>query len=211
MAGVAALGMVTPAFPAGFHIREQGAKAMGMGNAFVAQADDASALFYNPGGLAFQKGSQASLGVTIIQVPETVFEGKTWLGDKDNGGVEFSGKQSSRPDIFFPPNLYLTYALDSAPVSFGVAMNSLYPLAKRWDATSPFRDDVKEVAIKPVNVNPTVAFRWKNLGLAFGVDYTYASLWLENSPYTTIYDGAGNPVNLNLGDLEVEGMGDGWG
>ena len=31
---------------AGFHIREQGAKAMGMANAFVAQADDPSAIFY---------------------------------------------------------------------------------------------------------------------------------------------------------------------
>ncbi len=207
----AVLGMAAPAFPAGFHIREQGAKAMGMANAFVAQADDPSAIFYNPGGLAFQEGTKASLGITIIQVPETEFEGTTWLGDPKAAGSEFTGKQSARPDIFFPPNIYVTTALKSYPVSFGVGVNSQYPLAKRWDTTSPFRDDVKEVAIKPINVNPTVAFRWKNLGLAFGVDYTYGTLWLENSPYTTVFDGAGNRVNLNVGDLEVEGTGSGWG
>jgi len=47
------LSVVSSAFGAGFHIHDQGAKAMGMGNAFVAQADDPSALFYNPAGIAF--------------------------------------------------------------------------------------------------------------------------------------------------------------
>jgi long-chain fatty acid transport protein len=38
---------------AGFHIRAQGAKAMGMANAFVTQADDPSAIFDNSAGIAF--------------------------------------------------------------------------------------------------------------------------------------------------------------
>lgn len=67
---------------AGFHIREQGAKAMGMANAFVAQADDPSAVFYNPAGIAFQEGTAISLGVTIINVPETEFKGTTYSGDR---------------------------------------------------------------------------------------------------------------------------------
>ncbi|NLC71752.1 MAG: hypothetical protein GX751_10380, partial [Desulfuromonadaceae bacterium] len=37
------LSTVSVAFGAGFHIHDQGAKAMGMANAFVAQADDPSA------------------------------------------------------------------------------------------------------------------------------------------------------------------------
>ena len=43
-----------PAIQAGgFAIPEQGAKAMALGGAFAAQADDPTALFYNVGGLAF--------------------------------------------------------------------------------------------------------------------------------------------------------------
>ncbi|MEA3466103.1 MAG: outer membrane protein transport protein [Thermodesulfobacteriota bacterium] len=71
---------------AGFHIREQGAKAMGMANAFVAQADDPSAIFYNPAGIAFQDGTQVSLGVTVINVPETEFNGTTTIGENDTYG-----------------------------------------------------------------------------------------------------------------------------
>lgn len=79
-------------FGAGFHIREQGAKAMGMANAFVAQADDPSAIFYNPAGIAFQSGTQVSLGVTVVKVPETKFTGTTKLGDvTPNLGVENTG------------------------------------------------------------------------------------------------------------------------
>ena len=189
------------AFGAGFHIHEQGAKAMGMANAFVAQADDPSALFFNPAGIAFQKGTQISLGVTVINVPETEFNGTTQLG---NGGGALATDEKARSDIFFPPNFYLTHSMENQPISFGIGFNSIYPLAKRWPGNSNFRDQVKELAIKPFNVQPTVAYRidkW-NLALAGGIDYTYAMVWLENSPY-------GGP--LELGNMEIEGSGDGWG
>lgn len=208
----AILGVAATAFPAGFHIREQGAKAMGMANAFVAQADDPSAVFYNPAGIAFLKGSQASLGVTVIDVPETEFRGTTWLGDPSLPASKYEGvKLNARSDIFYPPNFYATTSLKSAPVSFGIGLNSLFPLAKRWDSSSPFRDEVKEISIKPMNVNPTVAYRFGNFSLAVGFDYTWAILSLENSPFATVFDNAGNKVNLEVGDLQMEGTGGGWG
>ncbi|NLV24052.1 MAG: transporter [Deltaproteobacteria bacterium] len=194
------VGAVSNAFGAGFHIHDQGAKAMGMANAFVAQADDPSALFYNPAGIAFQEGSQISLGVTTIMVPETEFKGSTRLGTTTINNVN----EKARGDVFFPPNLYITHSLENVPLSFGIGFNSIYPLAKRWKSTSPFRDEIKEIAIKPFNVQPTVAYRFDkwNLSVAAGIDYTYAMVWLEKSPYM----GA-----TGLGDMEIEGDGDGWG
>ena len=38
-----------------------GARASGMGEAFVALADDATAVFWNPAGLAFQQGKEITL------------------------------------------------------------------------------------------------------------------------------------------------------
>ena len=43
------------AFGSGFSIFEQGAKATAMGGAFVATADDPSAIFYNVAGIAQQR------------------------------------------------------------------------------------------------------------------------------------------------------------
>ncbi|MDQ6988240.1 MAG: outer membrane protein transport protein, partial [Mariprofundaceae bacterium] len=52
----------TPLIAGGFFIPEQAAKASGMANAFVAIADDASANWYNPAGLAFLPKSGVQFG-----------------------------------------------------------------------------------------------------------------------------------------------------
>ena len=44
-----------------FSIAEQGAKASGMGTAYTAIADDGSAMYYNPAGIAFDSRSKSLL------------------------------------------------------------------------------------------------------------------------------------------------------
>jgi len=48
-------------FAAGFRLPEAGAKAMGMGFAFTAQADDPSAIYFNPAGLTQLQGTNLML------------------------------------------------------------------------------------------------------------------------------------------------------
>jgi len=184
---------------AGFHIHEQGAKAMGMGNAFVAVADDPSAIFFNPAGLAFQEGTRISLGVTTIFVPETQFNGRAVL----TPGVS----EEARSDLFFPPNLYFTRSLNDSPLSFGFGINSQFPLAKRWADTSAFRDVIKEISIKPLNFNPTVSYQFRelNLSVGAGIDYTWAQVWLNKHTNPLLGQSSEN------GELELEGDGGGWG
>lgn len=52
VAGLAVLVMVTGAVGANFNLTGQGARAMGMGGAFIGIADDATAISWNPAGLA---------------------------------------------------------------------------------------------------------------------------------------------------------------
>src|SRR5690242_14407842 len=54
------------AHAAGFAIAEQGTAATGMAGAFTAKADDASAIYFNPAGLAPQKKLQVYLGGLLI-------------------------------------------------------------------------------------------------------------------------------------------------
>src|SRR5258705_4907594 len=60
------------AFGAGFSIFEQGAKASGMAGAFVATADDPSAVFYNPAGIANQRELSVLARATFLQFTEQV-------------------------------------------------------------------------------------------------------------------------------------------
>jgi len=67
LAAALVLAGVQTAEAGGFMIGEMGARATGMGNAFTAVADDASAAWYNPAGIAFDgAGAQIQLGAAGI-------------------------------------------------------------------------------------------------------------------------------------------------
>lgn len=196
----AVVGTATMSFGAGFKIAEQGAKAMAMGNAFAAQADDPSALAYNPAGIAFLKGAQMQVGTTTIVVPETTFTGATKISRPT------TVSEKANQDIFIAPTVYATTSLESMPLSFGLGINSFHPLAKRWDTGSAFRDSIQSISIKPVNIQPTVAYRFDDLNLAVagGVDVTYAQISMQKAVYNAGLGG-------DLGSLGVDGDAVGYG
>lgn len=206
LTGIMLGGLAVQAGAAGFKVAEQGAKAMGMGNAFAAQADDPSALAYNPAGIAFQKGTQFQLGSTTILVPQTEFDGTTRLS-----GATVVSERANR-DIFIAPTLYLTSSLESLPLSFGLGVNSFNPLAKRWDAGSAFRDSIQEIAIKPINFQPTVAYRLDNLKLAMaaGFDVTYAQVSLQKMVYGPVPAPVNSPYG-QYGSLGADATAVGYG
>ena len=53
-------------FAQAIRFQPQGVAAAGQGNAFVAQADDASAIHYNPAGLSQVNGVQVLTGTTLV-------------------------------------------------------------------------------------------------------------------------------------------------
>ncbi len=204
----AIVGTATMSFGAGFKVSEQGAKAMAMGNAFAAQADDPSALAYNPAGIAFQKGSQFQLGTTTIVVPQTAFDGTTRLSPAT------SVSEKANRDIFIAPTAYATTTLESMPLSFGLGINSFHPLAKRWDGSSAFRDSIESIAIKPINFQPTVAYRFDDLKLSIagGFDITYAQVSLQKKAYAVSGNAAaGTPSSTELGALGADATATGYG
>ncbi|MBI2355533.1 MAG: outer membrane protein transport protein [Deltaproteobacteria bacterium] len=194
------MGIASLSMAAGLRVNEQGAKAMGMGNAFAAQADDPTALYYNPAGIAFLKGTRVSLGSVIISVPETEFSGTTPLSGASGTTPVF---EKAKKDLFIVPSLYVTYALENIPLTFGLGVNSIYPLAKSWDDSSAFRNQVTNISVKPINFQPTVAYRFDglNLALAAGLDVTHAIVNLQKFPFAP--DAAQSAVPL--GAMGVDG------
>lgn len=193
---------------AGFRINEQGAKAMGMANAFAAQADDPTALYYNPAGIAFLKGTQVSLGSLVIAVPQTEFEGTTPLtGNLPLGNGTSPVFEKAKKDLFIAPSLYATYSFEAVPLTFGLGVNSIYPLAKSWDNSSAFRNQIENLAIKPINFQPTAAYRFDslNLAIAAGLDVTHAIVSLQKSAYTSSITGGAPYGAFELGEMGVDG------
>jgi long-chain fatty acid transport protein len=198
-------GSASLSLAAGLRVNEQGAKAMGMGNAFAAQADDPTALYYNPAGIAFLKGTQVSLGSLIISIPETEFTGTTPLSGANGTTSVF---EKAKKDLVIAPNLYATYTMENIPLTFGLGINAIYPLAKSWDDSSAFRNQIMNISVKPINFQPTVAYRFDdlNLAVAAGIDVTHAIVSLQKMAYDSGaelgsmgVDGTATDVGYNLG------------
>jgi len=196
--GAAVIFTATLSQAAGLKVNEQGAKAMGMANAFAAQADDPTALFYNPAGIAFLKGGQVSLGSLVISVPQTEYNGTTALSGSN------VINENAKKDLFIAPTLYATYTLETIPLAFGLGINSIYPLAKSWDDSSAFRNQVQNISVKPINFQPTVAYLFDDwhLALAAGLDVTHAIVNMSKSIYVPDPNNPGTPAELGIMGLD---------
>ncbi len=84
--GVCVFAIGTPVFGAGISLGDQGAVAAGRSGAFVAKADDLSAIEYNPAGLASQRGWRIYLGNRFGYANERYRRSTIW--DYSEGRVQ---------------------------------------------------------------------------------------------------------------------------
>lgn len=159
--GAVAVWTAAPASGAGFGIFEQGTKAMGMAGAFTAQADDPSAIFHNPGGLAFQDRDFA-VGATWIRSTESNFQG----GPTGFPGPGVTGEQETLSE--FPPHAYYVQPIGGGNVVFGLGAYSPFGLVTEWPEDFPGRFISRKAALRAIDVNPVIAWRAGDLGLAVG-------------------------------------------
>jgi len=196
-----------PAFPAGFSIFAQGAKASGMGLAFTAVADDPSAIFYNPAGLGFQKHFSVQVGGSLLSKVKGEFE-----GDNPFPGTSF-GVEEQRKTSFLLPTLYAVVPLTSN-VNFGLGINAPYGLGFRWDNAETFsgRFIAQNAVIRTTDLNPVLSLQVApTFALAVGADYRLSSVMLERNrpainPFTqSVVDVAHIKLDSDLQDNH------GWG
>ena len=91
----------------GFVVTYQGAKSSAMADAFIAQADDPSANYYNAAGLTSLSGTQVSVGmITAFQTPWK-FEGSSV------NGVSGSYSEEARSQVLVAPHMYFSQQLDN--------------------------------------------------------------------------------------------------
>jgi long-chain fatty acid transport protein len=184
----------------------QGAVAAGQGNAFAAQADDASAIHYNPAGLSQVNGVQIVTGTTL-------------LGGsiKTNSSTGIDSRGDFGGSVAFPPpsHSYVSANLGSlgldglSNVTIGLGLTSPFGLNTRFPLDGPFNTAVTSTALPLIDIKPTVAYKI-NDQLAIGVSadiYTFASfLGQGHAEMKQVGEGA-----LSGASVELNGKGTGAG
>ena len=177
------------AWAAGFALVQQGTAAMGQGNAFVAEANDASAIFYNPAGLNQIKRAQVYQG-SFFNYPDREFSG---------------GGQDSQTNhrIYRSLTAYVAIPVHDR-VALGLGFFSPFGMGTAWPPTWAGRYITTFSSLKTYNLNPVVSVKvLENLSLAAGFDVLWSQVRLKRK------------TPLVLGgrafDGEIELTGDGTG
>ena len=187
----------------------QGARAAGQGNAFAAEADDASAIHYNPAGLTHAVGVQSILGFNVLG-GSVKFKSPTGL---DSRG-DFNGSVNWPPpsNFYFSANLARSGLPLLSPVTVGIGLTSPFGLNTRHPVDGPFNTAVTSAALPLIDIKPTIAYKIsEELSVGVSADiYTFASFLGEGHvEQKQISAGAlGIPVGASL---ELNGQGTGAG
>jgi long-chain fatty acid transport protein len=139
------------AWALGFRNPDQDARATGQGEAFVAQADDASAIYYNPAGLTQHKGTQVTSGGMLV-FRDIQFHG--------------AGASDDMTEPAFTPNIFLATDFGLEKWRFGVGAFVPYGNSMNW-GNGPMSALVRYSNLTVYNIAPTVAYQF-NEHFSFG-------------------------------------------
>lgn len=184
----------------GFLIYEHGAVAMAMGGAFVGLANNPTAIWHNPAGIAWLEGTQISGGATLI-VPTNSLALPNWpIAAQQN--IEAASQ------VFYPPNFYLTHKFSDRIVA-GFGFFTPYGLGLEWPEDYPLRYISTRDDMKTFFFNPTIAIKLSdNLSVAAGVSYVYSTIAFDLVEPILLAPGP-PPVIADV-PVTFEATGDGW-
>jgi long-chain fatty acid transport protein len=159
----------------GFRLLDQGAAATGQGAAFAGQADDPSAIHYNPAGMTQLPRFQIYTGVNLVS---GITDFTNTLGQRASGGTE--GAVSNPP----PSQFYATWSLKGLglgvldDLTLGVGLASPFGLQVSYSETGALANVTTHAALPLLDFKPTVAYRvapWLSLGAGLDI-YTFSDL-----------------------------------
>jgi long-chain fatty acid transport protein len=181
----------------GYLLPDQDAFATARGEAFIATADNASAVYYNPAGITQLEGNNVRAGFYGIDLEPTY---------TPPGGGQTSHNEDKLHAV---PQFFYTYGRTNWPASFGLGVYSPFGLAVKWPQDTGFRTIATEASLTYLRINPVVALKVApNFSIGGGVTVNYASADLRQGivwptqPYDEFrFTGDGWDVGYNLGLL----------
>jgi long-chain fatty acid transport protein len=183
-------------FGGGFQLNEHGARAMAQAGAFAARANDPAALYFNPAGISYLKGTNILIGATLVS-PTITFRGPTDLNSNKETDLESKN--------YFPINVYAIQEINET-FSAGIGINNPFGLGTKWPDDWVGKTLSIKSEVQVFNINPTVAAKFLDdkLSVAAGFDYSLGSVEIIKE-VNSFYPPA--TVHLKAGLTDGHGMG----
>lgn len=178
-----------------FSIAEQGTRAAGMGTAFTAIADDGSAIYYNPAGLAFQAGTHMQADMLAViglfrffpsstppgtVVPQNGYSGAIKPHFIPVATMTASKQLSDKLTMAF--GVYVPFGLSANFTNFNDGDPASGKFVGRFAGT--------RAALQSYWFQPTAAYRiTPNSSIAIGVALVHTHLIIESSFLNPLDDG----------------------
>ena len=178
-----------------FSIAENGARAAGMGNAFTSVADDGSAIFYNPAGIAFSEGMNFEMHTLAVvglfrfvpsdpppgqQVPTKGFSGSIKPKFIPVGSLYVTKRMSDKLAIGF--GLFAPFGLAANFTNFNDSDPALTKYPGRFAGT--------RAKLESFWFQPTVSYKLtKNSSIGVGIALVHTHLLIESSILNPLDDG----------------------
>ena len=171
-------------------------KATSMGEAFVVQADDPSAVAFNPAGLAQVRGEQVSVEGTICNA---YTERESPLGQE----TDIINKWQAVPAF------YATADFGRNDLAVGLGVSFPNGLSSEWgrDSFARYVDTYSSLSV--VDVSPAIGMKFgESLMLGAGVDFYYSKAELDNMVDLGL---AASAPGMFDARSELKGKGTAWG
>jgi long-chain fatty acid transport protein len=182
------------AHASGTRVGYKDAFASARGDAFVATADDPSAVYYNPAGLTQLDGTQVSANVYEVEL------------SSDYSGA--GGSASLNDEYHAVPSFYTTWKMAGAPVAYGFGVYLPFGLSTDWPDNSPLRTIALRNVQKIITYNFSGAWQISpDFSVGAGIAYNHGMTDLRRAigvfgPDDLFrFSGTGDALNFDVGFL----------
>lgn len=182
----------------GLRLASQDGFATGRGEAFVATADNPSAIYYNPAGLSQLQGHQVRGGLYAICYEPSFVPPPGRL----NSGTTY--RSTDRRAV--APNLFYAYGWPQGPCSFGLGAYAPYGGRISWPQDTGFRTVALSSSLRYLTLNPVMALKLApGLSIGGGIMVNFADMELEQGLRP-----AWQPPNTNFFRFKADGWSAGY-
>ena len=152
----------------GFRLASQDAFATARGEAFVATADNPSAIYYNPAGITQLEGNNFRAGVYGIYLDPSF--------SPPNGGNTYH----SSDNLAAAPQFFYSHTFTNSPLSLGLGVYAPYGGSIDWPDDTGFRTVATKGKLTYLTLNPAVALKLlPSLSVGAGLMVNYAKMETE--------------------------------